>query len=300
MISEFEQRLADVLGTRLSAPFTGRVEVAPGPDPGADPIIFVGTRRAEPVEPDIGSQRPEVAPGSEDHRRVLRLRCTVDVEFHAGSDQGRQQQMAGLDAALYALGAPDFRDGSALVDGDDPGFLINELRVIDCITPLDPSAEDAPHVGLTLSTEGWFWPVGLAGEAGTQIGEIRVRGAILPLMIEPSSPDLVVGGPQVELTAHFRTIGSLTLREDHIEPLPIEALAFALSGPGGRPGAGTLAGGAAGTDGVRLVELHRGAATIAYAPPDQATTEELVVAMDDGGGGLGLQIGRFPLKTQEA
>jgi hypothetical protein len=301
MISDFERRLADVLGTRLPAPFAGRAAVAPDPIPGPGPVILLGVRQAEPAEADMGGQRPEVVPGSGDRRRVLRLRCSVDIEVHPSASEGREQQMQGIDAALYALDGPDFQDGTALAEEGDQGFLIQEMRIVESVVPLDPEAEDASPVGLTLSAEGWFWPIGEAGEAGVQIGEVRIRGAVLPLEIAPAAPRLTAGGAPVELTLRLGTAGPLRLGDQAVlPPLPFGSLALALFDPGGRPGAGTLAGGTAGAGSAHLVELADGAATFTYTPPAEAATDVLVVALDNGEDGLGVELGQFTLEVREA
>ena len=112
---------------------------------------------------------------------------------------------------------------------------------------------------------------------------------------------IVAGGAPVELALCLRTtplrvsgVGEL------LPPLPFGALAVALFDPGGRPGAGTLTGGTEGAEGVRLVELADGSATISYAPPAEAAADVLVVALDDGSDGLGVEIGRLTLKVREA
>ena len=122
MLLEFEQRLADVVGSRLPAPFTGRVDVAPGPDPTDEVRLILGVQSTTPLDADFLSHRDVRLPGSTDFRRVLKLRCVVGVE--ARTSEGRSGQMSALDAALFVLDAPDFRDASALGDGDeDPGLL---------------------------------------------------------------------------------------------------------------------------------------------------------------------------------
>ena len=65
MLTEFEIRLADVLGNRLPAPFGGRVRRRGAPAPnGNGPVVRVGVDAIEPLEPDFGSVRPEVVAGS--------------------------------------------------------------------------------------------------------------------------------------------------------------------------------------------------------------------------------------------
>ena len=298
MIAEFEQRLANVLGGRLPAPFTGRVAVAPGFSAGNQPRLLIGVRSTEPIAPDLGSQRPEAAPGADDPRRVLRLRCLVGLECFAGGNGGRAQQVQALDAALYALDAPDLRNGSALAASGDPGFLIQEMRLLGSTAPLDPGGAEEP-VGLTLAAAGWFWSVGVVGEAGEPIQEVRLRGGLLPISLRPEDPPLVAGGPEIDLTLRFGPLGLLRLADPPLPPQTFGRIGASLIGASGGLGAGTLSGGEAGAAGIRLYPLTDGQATLTYEPPDEATVDTLVVALDDGEGGLGLELGRVALKVRE-
>ncbi len=297
MISEFERRLADVLGPRLPAPFTGRVDVPPGTLPGGKPVILVGVTHVEPVERYMGSQHPEIVPGANDPRRVLRLICDVSIQVFPGPSQGRPQQMLGLDAVLYALDAPEFRDGTALAGPADPGFLIQSLQAVDGAAVLDPSAPDAVPPGLTLKADGWFWPVGVPGQAGVAIGEIRIRGVIYPLEISPPQPLLTAGGAPVDLTVRVGSFDPIRVHELPLPELLFGSLAFVVLGPGGRPGKGTLVDS---VDGLRLVPLVDNQAVVTYQPPDEPARDELVVGLDNGADGLGIEIGRFPLNVQGA
>ncbi len=298
MISEFETRLAEVLGTRIGGPFTGRVDVAPGPAADAAARIVIGVTAAEALEPDLGSsRRTEVLPGAAVPRRAVRLRCAVSLEART-NPVDRAAQMKALDAALYALDARELRDGSALTDNTDRGFLIDDMRPAQLGAPLAPDGE-AP-LALRITATGLFWPVGVAGQAGEVIGEIRFRGGILPLELEPAEPLLVAGGGAVDLTIRF---GSATLLVKPPGPnpkLPFGAVAFAVTSAGGKPGKGTLGGGSAGAGGVRIVTLSNDAATVTYTPPAQPGLDELIVAFDDGENGLGIEIGRVPLRTRNA
>ncbi|HSD81249.1 MAG TPA: hypothetical protein VLB47_11320 [Solirubrobacteraceae bacterium] len=300
MIAEFEARLAEVLGARLPAPFAGRVRVAPSNVPAGQPSVTLGVVRAERLADDLGGAPERVAPGAGQPRRVVALRCTVDVSVRAASGQGRTQQMAGIDAALHALEAPDLRRGTALAGGaPDPGFLVHRLVVADALVPLAP--EDAPAgeppVRIAAEAEGIFWPVGLAGQAGAAIGEIRLRGIALPVEVGIAAAP-VAGGAPVDVTIGLGAPAGLRLRAGQPPAsLPFERVAVGLRGPGGRPGAGALQGGAAGTDGVRLALLDDGVATLRYAPPADPARDELVVALDDGAGGLGVELGRLPVET---
>lgn len=299
MIAEFEQRLADVLGARLPAPFGGRVRVAPGDVPASQPAVLVGVVRAERLAEGVGGVPPRVAPGAADPRRVVRLRCELGVEVRAGSGQGREQQVLGTDATLFALDAPDLRRGTALAGGAaDPGFVIDELHVVHALAPLRPGPAPANPVALSAAAEGIFWPVGSAGQAGARIGEVRVRGAALPIEAGLAEPP-VAGGAAVGVTVRVDGTGVLRLRDGQAPAaLPFGSLALALRGPGGQPGAGTLGGGAAGADGVRLVELDEDEATASYAPPADPASDELVVALEDGEQGLGLELGRLRVEVR--
>ncbi len=294
MISEFEQRLADVLGARLPAPFGGRVRVAPGDVPPAQPAVLLGVVHAEHPADDVGGVRPQLTPGAPQPRRVVRLRCTVGLEVRAASGQGRRQQVLGVDAALFALDASDVLRGAALAGGaPDPGFVIHELRVLDASAPLAPGAPADERVGLSLVAEGIFWPVGAPGQAGERIGEVRVRGVNLPIDVLLAEPP-VAGGAPVAVTVRVGAAGTLRLRDGQAPAaLPFGDVAVALRGPGGQAGAGGLLGGDAGAEGARIVELDEGVATLQYQPPAAPATDELVVALEDGEGALGVELGRL-------
>lgn len=295
MLTEFEQRLADVLGSRMPAPFTGQVEVAPGPAANNTVRLVVGVRATELMEPEFLAHRDVRLPGSEAFRRVVKLRCTVGVEAH--TNRGRPDQLRGIEAALFLLDAPDFRDGSALADGDDPGFLIESLRLVGGAADFDTAAKPA---AVALVADGWFWPVGAPEQTGEAIREALVRAGFLPLLLEPARPRLVAGGDPVTLTLRMGAVGTMRLRgpDAELQNLPFGSLALALRDSGGRPGAGTLAGGAAGAEDIRLVALADDAATIVYTPPATPAADLLVVAMEDGEGGQGSELARFRLEVR--
>lgn len=300
MIAAFEQRLADVLGARMPVPFRGRVNPPPFPAATFNPDVLVGVAEAVAVEPDIGTRRPEVVPGADDPRRVLRLNCTVGVQVRPGNTNGRVQQMTGLDAALYLLDAPDMRDGSALRNGGDPGFLIQRMGLIRADSTLDPDRPDSPAFGITLQAEGWFWPAGTPGQTGVTIADIRIRGTQLPIMVSPGSPELTAGGPAVELTISIGGFGTMQERgpDQPLTAIPFGNLALSLEQPGGKPGAGTLSGGVNGEPGIHLVPLTAGEARVTYGPPAAAVVEDLVIAMEAEPGFAGLEIGRFGLRVR--
>jgi len=298
VISDFETRLAQTLGTRIGAPFTGRVDVAPGPAPDASVRVILGVVSAQIVDETLGN-RAEVLPGDPLPRRAVRLRCTVALEASMATPD-RAQQMKALEAALYVLDDAELRTGKALADGTDLGFVIHELQPSTVIATLHPEDEEQPRIAVQLVATGLFWPIGVQGKAGDPIGEIRLRGGIVPLEIAPSNPRLVAGGPAVELTVRFNTT-AFSIQEDKLEKMPFGSIAVTLAGPGGKPGKGTLGGGVDGAPAtIRIVQVIDNAATVTYTPPASPTTEELVVAFDNHELGLGIEIGRARLATRSA
>jgi hypothetical protein len=298
VISDFETRLAETLGTRIAAPFVGRVDVAPGPDRDADVRVILGVVSAQVVDDSLGS-RPEALPGDPFPRRAVRLRCTVALETSVVTPD-RAQQMQALEAALYALDDAEFRTGKVLADGTDLGFVIHELQPSTIIAPLHPDDPDDPRIGVNVVATGLFWPIGVKGEAGKLIGEIRLRGGVVPLEIAPFNPRLVAGGPAVELTIRFNTT-AVSIKEGKIEKMPFGSMAVTLVGPGGKPGKGTLSGGVDGVPPtIRIVPVVDNTATVTYTPPVTPATEELVVAFDDAKLGMGIEIGRARLATRSA
>jgi hypothetical protein len=300
MITEFETQLANVLGARLPAPHTGRVAVAPGAA-ATDTVQYVlGVTTAEVIEADFLAHRDRRLLGSPAFRRVVHLRCHVQLQ--PVTNQGRLGQLAMLDAIVFALDAPDFRDGSVLLGGDDPGFLIECMRLERHAMPLAP---DVDHpAGIDLVADGWFWPVGLPEEAGPEIEEARVRAGLLPVQMIPAAPRLAAGGDPVELTIRLGTTGTMRLQGVDVppEPLPFGSVALTLLDAGGRPGTGTLAGGdggeSAGDEIVRIIALADGAATVMYTPADAPGIDYLVVALDDGEEGRGAELARFRLQVR--
>jgi hypothetical protein len=106
----------------------------------------------------------------------------------------------------------------------------------------------------------------------------------------------------VDLALELDAAGTLRLEGGgRVTPVPFGAVVVAVVDSGGRPGAGTLAGGtAAGAAGARTLPVTGGRAVVQYTPPAQAAVEQLVVALDDGAGGAGIELGRFPLDVRGA
>ena len=298
MIHEFEQRLADVLGARLPSPFAGKVRAAPSDVATAEAAVTLGVVRAERLPEQLGGAPPRLAPGVTQPRRVVALRCTVDLEVRAAQGAGRTQQLAGVDATLHVLEDPALRRGTALAGGaPDPGFVIHALGAVDGAVPLQPGVAPAGPVRVEAVAEGIFWPVGAPGQAGATIAQLRVRGAIVPIEVALSAPP-AAGGPQIDVTVRVDGMGTMQLRAGQAPAaLPFGRLAVLLRGPGGQAGAGTLGSGAAGAGGARLVELTDGEAQLTYTPPAAAAHDELVVALEDGADGAGIELGRLSLEV---
>jgi hypothetical protein len=92
----------------------------------------------------------------------------------------------------------------------------------------------------------------------------------------------------------------MDVRAGGVDRRPFGEVVLRLTDAGGRPGAGTLAGGVAGPGGSRRVPLSNSAASFQYTPPADAAVDILHVAFDNGEGGAGSEIGRLPLRVRGA
>jgi hypothetical protein len=81
--------------------------------------------------------------------------------------------------------------------------------------------------------------------------------------------------------------------------LPIGAVVAAVFGQGGQPGSGTLSGGTPGSNGARILDASSGVATVDYTPGAEAARDTLVIALEDGEAGPGIELGRFTLVVRE-
>lgn len=296
MLVDLEQRLAQVLGQRLPAPFMGRVTVAPDSPPGPGPELRVAVGSATPLDPDFGARRSELTPGTPLPRRVARLRCEIVLTVDASAPGGRAEQVEGVDALLYLLDAPDFRNADALTAPGDPGFLLSELRVVSA--DLSPTlANDSPAV-LVLRAEGWFWPVGEVGAAGPAIAEAHLRQLVLPVNMVPAEVRFVAGGGPVDLRFEVGAAGTAVVSQGGVVTAAFGRIAASLEGPGGTPGAGTLGGGQAGIGGARLIAVTDNSATITYTPPAAPASDRLIlrsVTRNAGETHFGPQLAAFDL-----
>ncbi|MCR6647743.1 MAG: hypothetical protein NVV70_06230 [Cellulomonas sp.] len=200
MLTELESRLADVLGAALPAPFGGRVRRrgAAGPA-GAGPVVRLGVEGFVPLEPDVFSTRPEIAAGASTLRRVVRLRVTIGLDVTTDPPGDRLGELAGTDALLYALQDPAVRSASALVAPGDQGFRLDGIDLLEV-----GAQDDDPDV--LVGAEGWFWPVGVAGQDGREITHALVREVRLPMRLTFDAP-LVAGARGGRVRPHVRRDG---------------------------------------------------------------------------------------------
>ncbi|MET0662488.1 MAG: hypothetical protein ABWZ42_05085 [Ilumatobacteraceae bacterium] len=291
MLAEFETRFADVLGSRLAAPFGGRVRRRGAAAPnGNGPVIRLGVDSIQPLEPDFGSVRPEVVPGSADRRQVLRLGVSVGVDIQPQNANDRLQELLGIDAVIYALQHPEMRSARLLVQPGDQGFLLDWLHLGD-----SDLTEDAD---LVVHAQGWFWPVGQAGETGRPIERAFVREFRLPMQLGIEAA-IEAGGADVALNVVFGATGTMQVARGSVATAPFGSVAMRLIDNGGGPGAGTLTGGEDGPDGTHLVPVADGAASVTYEPPGAPAVDHLVVSAHardaDGNERVGVELARFDL-----
>jgi hypothetical protein len=300
MLADLETRLADVLGSRLGGPLAGRVFVTPGPADTTSTALLVGVTRVDAVEENFGAgRRPERVPGATDPRRVVRLRCAIRIEVRPGDADTRADTMAALDALLYELDAPELRSASALTAPGDPGFVLDaQLAAAALVTP---ESNELPAV--ELRAEGWFWPPNTPGITGVAIASALVRTASLPIGLLPWPLLIRPGDPAVALTLRVGAAGTTVLTGDAQTASPFGELVVRVVDAGGRPGAGSISGGAAGPQGSRLVAVTNDTAALSYQPPGTPADDELVVSVaraDTGAGpAVGIELARFPLAVSQ-
>jgi hypothetical protein len=289
VLTELESRLADVLGSRLPAPFAGRVRRRGVPGPaGNGPVIRIGVDEIAPLESDIGAVRREVVPGSPDRRDVVRLAVRLGALVEPEAEDDRLEQLRGLDALLTDLRTPEMRSATALAQPGDPGFLLQSLSI----------TTSKPEAGLVLVAEGWFWPVGQTGESGDAIARVRVRELRLPVALEVGGP-LHAGGGAVSLRLTLGATGTLDVGAEGTTTMPFGSVALRLRDAAGGPGSGVLSGGESGPEGSRLAAVTRGVADLTYEPPATPGVDHLLVALhsrdDDGDQHVGAPVARFDL-----
>lgn len=297
MLSEFEQQFQTTLRTKLPVDIRDQVQIATGAANQAG--ILVGIRTAKPLPAEFGSVRSEIAPGVEIPRRVVRLSCSVDCTFVPSNDsQNRSNLMSLLGRVLYALDDSDVRDGSAFRgEQTDPGFLIQSMSIENLESPFTIHASDAEHLQLTFIAKGWFWPVGEPGQAGVEIGEIRIRGVVHPVLLTPAEPVLTVNGPAVNLSVSFDARGTSRITSSGLDSETFGNLVARLEKQDGTAGAGSLSGGSAGDNGARLLTVTDDQVQLSYTPPATPGEDILLLSIDTSQSASGIEIGRFTLVT---
>lgn len=299
MLRDFEQRFAEVLGTQLPAPFAGQVTVAP-PGPGNAVQVVVSAGKMEVMDPDFGSFRSESAPGVTNPLRVLRLRGEVGITVRPAQNQGRSQQVEGIDALLYLLDTPEFRSANALASQQDRGFVLSSMKIMNAdLSIRDQNTDPSPDI--TLEVEGWFWPIGQTGVAGSEIQQAQVRQFVLPVLMATDNTPIVPGGSAVPLSFQLGAAGTMQIQANSVSSIPFGDIAVRLRSAAGGPGLGTLSGGNNGPDNSQLVPLVDGAATVDYTPPGSAANENVIVStvIMDGNNALrlGIELARYNLRV---
>jgi hypothetical protein len=299
MLGEFELQFRDTLRAKLPEAIRDQVQLASGAT--TQTGILLGLRAAEPMPSEMGSLRREIVPGADAPRRVVRLRCTLDCSFiPADEEQDRETLMAWLGLVLYALDDTDVREGRAFTGtAPDPGFLIHSTNITTLDSPFDIHATEPQRLKLSLSVDGWFWPVGEAGQAGIEIGEIRIRGVIHPVILSPADPGLVANGPAVDLSAKFETRGTSRITADELNNEAFGEVIARIEKEDGTAGDGTLSGGTAGDNGARILSVANDHVELTYTPPATAGSEFLILNIENNEGSRGIEIGRFRLVIRE-
>ncbi|MBU1054945.1 MAG: hypothetical protein KKC46_14120 [Proteobacteria bacterium] len=179
MITEFQSGLADLLNTRLQAPFSGTVIVSDGSKitTSNQVVISLGVISVKPGEADMGNRRPLIVPGNDDPRAVLYLSCMVSLLCYPSNSGARAQCVQGIESMLYVLNAFEVKNGSSFPQDADPGYLIQNLLPKEATLP-SVTLTDREYGEIKIEALGWFWPVGTPGITGEPIKQIPITATI--------------------------------------------------------------------------------------------------------------------------
>ncbi|PCK07956.1 MAG: hypothetical protein COA42_11765 [Alteromonadaceae bacterium] len=298
MISDFETRLATLLGTQLPLPFTGTVARAADNDTahGSEPRIYLGAYKIDAEPKGFGGNRSVEAPGVSDRIRVLSATVYVNINVLPANNEDRRQQLQGIEQLRYLLDDESFQTGAALIDTGDQGFRIDRMGVLDSVIDVSNAPNSDRPPGITLVAEGVFWPIGVSGETGVVIDEMRIRGVLVDLQLGSPLPAISAGGSAINIEVRVPKLSAHRLGGDG-SSLDFNRIAIDLIQAGGQAGTGSLAGGSAGTGSVRLIDIVSDTAAFSYTPPAEPITEFLQVGYEDGENGLGKVIKQFRLEV---
>jgi hypothetical protein len=299
MVTDFESHLATVLGAHLPVPFFGTVAVAGDSDNAhaTEPRIYVGVYKTQTLPKDFGANRRVRVPGVSDRINVLSLKVFVNINVIPARNADRVQQLQGIEQINYLLDHEVFQTGAALVEPGDQGFQIHRLSVDQSVVTMAEAPGEIRPAGISVVAEGIFWPIGVPGETGVDIDEIRLRGLTLDVRLEPATPQLTAGGAattlflMIDATASHRSGGDES-------PLTFDRITVDLLQPNGQPGAGSLTGGTVGAGNARHLQLTDGVATAVYTPPGIAAKDILRVGFDNGEDGLGQIAAQFEIEVR--
>lgn len=290
MLAEFVARLAAVLGSRVDAPLAGRVVARGATAPtGPNPSAFVGVDGYVP-QVEFESVRPESVPGSDDPRRVVRLTVTVGIDVEPSPAADAADALATIDQLLYELDDLELVSGLALVAPGDQGFRISRMNIVE--------SELLAGSPIQLEADGWFWPVGVAGQAGVAIEQALLRQIRMPVELRVDGA-LRAGAPASDLALLFGSAGTLVAENGAASSVDFGAIAVRLTDEAGGDGSGSIGGGADGPDGNRVVDVDENGALLTYTPPGSAGRDLLVVSTfasdTDGNERVGVELARFVL-----
>ncbi len=298
MITEFEMALVAYLNTNIDPPFAGNVERSDGGKVTVtnNPQVRVSVIQAVTALREMGTKKPLLVPGSNDYRRVSRLKCDVVIDLYATNTAKREQILNGVELIHYLLDTPTIKNGTELEGGPDPGFVIQSLTIEKATIPLKINLAGVDSGQVHLEVTGWFWPVGVPGQEGVEIGAVRIRGITFEVSIEQGGP-LIAGGPMVDFVVGLEATGPIVLTDGEVESDPsFGSLYCFLRTPDGSAAQGFLGGGIDAGDGARLVPVSDSTATVSYTPPGNEVQEELVIGLDDGNSNKSIDIGSLILK----
>ena len=296
MISDFESRLATVLGAQLPAPFTGTVSVSDSSDAanGSQPRIFVGVYKTQAKPQGFGGNRTIAVPGVSDRMRVMAMKLWIFVRVIHANNADRLQELQGLEQLHYLLDHESFQTGTALSDAGDQGFLIERMSVAEGFSEVPNAPLEENHAGIIIEAEGVFWPIGAPGETGVAIAEIRMRGLALDLELNTELPAFSVGDAPVEITLRLQSHAAHRIGGDD-SPLSLNQLALDLQQEDGSPGAGSFSADSPGAGNVQFANITDSRITLTYTPPASAAHDVLIIGFDNGESGLGQELHRFQL-----
>lgn len=309
MLTALEQKVAsvidDVLAGRPALSVVRASAPLPPPPAGAG-VARVALSQVE-AEHGFGAEATaHIGPGAQSRsRRVLPVRFTASVAFFrrpetdddAGHTAGRNLLLEDLSSAGHALGSDAVQSGQAFETATpDPGFRVRSFRLGE--GAINPGIADGLLSGtLTFSGQADLWPVGESQPEGVIAG-IDVLATALPLTFTVDDAVVVAGSTTtVRIALPERT--RLSDAESG-SGAPERFAVFVLSDLPPAERGGITSGTPGVEEGVRLVTVTGGAATVTYQAPagdlGAVRVEQVAVRMARPDGTAGLLLGSVILR----